>query len=74
VTITLKDGREFSSHVDFPRGSGPRGIDWADVEAKYRALMPLGGLPAERVDRALEVVQRFEQVQKVSELTDLLQA
>jgi 2-methylcitrate dehydratase PrpD len=34
VTITLKDGRQFSAHVDFPRGSAPRGIEWADVDAK----------------------------------------
>jgi hypothetical protein len=27
VTITLKDGRRFSDHVDFPRGSAPLGID-----------------------------------------------
>ena len=74
VTITRNDGREFSSHVDFPRGSGPRGIDWADVDAKYRALMPLSKLPAERIERALEVVHRLERVQKISELTDLLHA
>jgi 2-methylcitrate dehydratase PrpD len=72
VTITLNDGRAFSSHVDFPRGSGPRGIAWADVDAKYRALMPLSKLPAEKVEQALEVVHRFERVQRISELTDLL--
>ena len=32
-TITLTDGRRFSDHVDFPRGSAPRGIEWADVDA-----------------------------------------
>jgi 2-methylcitrate dehydratase PrpD len=72
VTITLNDGRAFSSHVDFPRGSGPRGIAWADVDAKYRALMPLSKLPAARIEQALEVVHRFERVQSMSELTDLL--
>src|SRR5258705_2410125 len=36
-TTTLKDGRQFSAHVDFPRGSAPRGIEWADVDAKYRS-------------------------------------
>lgn len=74
VTITLKDGREFSSHVDFPRGSGPRGIEWSDIDAKYRALMPLSALPTDRIERALEVVHRFERVQQISELADLLHA
>ena len=72
VTITLKDGREFSSHVDFPRGAGPRGIDWADVDAKYRALVPLSGLSPENVERSLEVVHRFDEVRMMPELTALL--
>ena len=74
VTITLQDGRRFSSHVDFPRGSGPQGIDWADVDAKYRALLPLSGLAPAAIERGLEVVHRFEQVAAVSELTSLLAA
>ena len=72
VTITLKDGRRFSDHVDFPRGSGPRGIDWADVNAKFRRLVPLSGMASERVERSLAVVHAFERVQQVSELTHLL--
>jgi 2-methylcitrate dehydratase PrpD len=74
VTITLKDGRQFSDHVDFPRGSGPRGIDWADVDAKYRTLAPLGKLAPERTEAALKVVHEFEAVRTVSELTKLLRA
>jgi 2-methylcitrate dehydratase PrpD len=74
VTITLNDGRSFSSHVDFPRGSGPRGIEWADVDAKYRALAPLSKLPQRNIERCLEIVHGFERVRDVSELTDLLRA
>ncbi len=72
VTITLKDGRRFSDHVDFPRGSAPRGIDWADVDAKYRRLVPLSGLAPEEVEASLEVVHDFDAVKTVSELTRLL--
>jgi 2-methylcitrate dehydratase PrpD len=72
VTIALKDGRKFSSHVDFPRGSGPRGIDWADVDAKYRTLVPLSTLPAQNVEASLEVVHALERVASLSELTRLL--
>ena len=72
VTITLKDGRKFSSHVDFPRGSGPRGIDWADVDAKYRTLAPLSGMTPQNVEASLEVVHAFAAVKSVSELTRLL--
>ncbi|MCC6532645.1 MAG: MmgE/PrpD family protein [Burkholderiales bacterium] len=72
VTITLKDGRSFSDHVDFPRGSGPRGIDWADVDSKYRTLLPLSGLPARKIEQSLRVVHEFETVRAVSELTESL--
>ena len=68
----LKDGRRFSDHVDFPRGSAPRGIEWADVDAKYRRLVPLSGLPPDRMEASLEVVHAFETVEAVSELTRLL--
>ena len=72
VTITLKDGRKFSSHVDFPRGSGPRGIDWADVDAKYRKLVSLSKLAPKAIEDSLKVVHDFEAVKNMSELTSLL--
>jgi 2-methylcitrate dehydratase PrpD len=72
VTITLKDGRQFSAHVDFPRGSAPRGIEWADVDAKYRRLVPLSGLAPEKVEASLTVIHEFETLKTASELTRLL--
>jgi 2-methylcitrate dehydratase PrpD len=72
VTITTKDGRSYSHTFKAPRGSGPRGIEWADIAAKYRALTPLGGVSPQNVEKSLGVVQRFEEAQGVSALTDLL--
>ena len=72
VTITLKDGRRFSDHVDFPRGSAPRGVEWADVDAKYRRLVPLSGMAPDKVEATLAVVHGFDTVKTVSELTRLL--
>jgi 2-methylcitrate dehydratase PrpD len=72
VTIMLKDGRRFSDHVDVPRGSAPRGIEWADVDAKYRRLVPLSGLTPEKVEASLEVVHGFDTVKVMAELTRLL--
>src|SRR5499427_2415864 len=68
VTITLTNGLQFSDHVDFPRGSAPRGIEWVDVDAKYRRLVPLSGLTSEKIETSLEVVHGFETVKTVSEL------
>jgi 2-methylcitrate dehydratase PrpD len=57
VTIRTHDGRSFTSTVYAPRGSGLLGIDWADIEAKYRALMPHSGLPAERIEASLDLIR-----------------
>jgi 2-methylcitrate dehydratase PrpD len=72
ITIRLKDGREFSNHVDFPRGSGPRGIEWADVDAKYRRLVPLSKLKNTKIEASLKVVHELETVKSMAELTRLL--
>jgi 2-methylcitrate dehydratase PrpD len=72
VTIVTRSGARFSSTVDAPRGSAPRGIEWRDVDAKYRALMPASRLPARRVEETLNVIHHFDQVKHVSELTGLL--
>src|SRR5262249_27693445 len=72
VTITLQDGRQFAAHVDFPRGSAPRGIQWPDVDAKYRRLVPLSKLSPDKVETSLEVIHEFERVEAMSELTRLL--
>lgn len=52
VSIHTTDGRVVSGTVHMPRGSGALGIEWADIEAKFRALMPASGLDAAAIDRA----------------------
>lgn len=72
VTIVTKSGARFTSTVDAPKGSGPRGIEWSDVDAKYHALMPDSGLPTKRVEELLKSIHDFEQVKRVSQFTYLL--
>jgi len=72
VTITLKDGRQFSSHVDMPRGSNVGGVDWNDVDAKYSSLVPLCGMSDDRIQDSLAVIHNFESVRSLAELTSLL--
>ena len=55
--------------MDFPRGPLSAGIEWADVDTKYRRLVPLSGL---KVEASLEVVHGFDAVKTMSELTRLL--
>ena len=72
VTIRTRDGRTFSNTVYAPRGAGILGIDWADVDAKYRTLVPQAQVSDQQVEASLQVIHDFRQVTHVSALTDLL--
>ncbi len=72
VTIVTKSGARYTSTVDAPRGSGPRGIEWSDVDGKYRALLPDSKLPAKRIEEIQNMIHGFDRLKKVSELTRLL--
>jgi 2-methylcitrate dehydratase PrpD len=72
VTIVTTSGARFTSTIDAPRGSAPRGIEWSDVDAKYHALMPDSKLPASRIEESLKVIHGFDQVKRMAELTSLL--
>ena len=74
VTIRTKDGRTFANTVYAPKGAGVRGIAWADVDAKYRTLMPRAQVRDQQVEASLQVIHDFRHVTHVSALTDLLQA
>jgi 2-methylcitrate dehydratase PrpD len=62
VTLVTMAGARYTSTVDAPRGSGPRGIEWADVDAKYRALIGESGLTPAKQERLLELVHDFSSV------------
>ncbi len=44
VTIRATDGRTSISTVYVPKGAGMLGIAWADIDTKYRALVPYAGV------------------------------
>ena len=72
VTLRTADGRRVSSTVYAPKGAGMLGIDWADIDAKFRALMPLSGLAADRIEACLGVIHDFRRIDGVGALTGLL--
>jgi 2-methylcitrate dehydratase PrpD len=73
VTIRTKDGRTFSNTVYAPKGAGVLGIAWADVDTKYRTLVPQAQLRDRQVEASLQVIHDFRHVMHVSTLIDLLQ-
>jgi 2-methylcitrate dehydratase PrpD len=72
VTLVTTSGQRFTSTVDAPRGSGPRGIEWSDVDAKFRALMPDSKLPAARLGQILDQIHQFDSVKSVPAFARLL--
>ncbi|WP_089935676.1 MmgE/PrpD family protein [Candidatus Entotheonella palauensis] len=72
VTIRTTDGRTFSNTVLAPKGAGILGIDWADIDAKYRTLMPLAHMRDEQIEASLQIIHDFRHVTHVSALVDLL--
>ena len=72
VTIRTADGREVTSTVFVPQGAGMLGIEWADIDAKYRALMPFAGLSDAQIEQSFECIQDFRGVKQISELMRLL--
>jgi hypothetical protein len=70
----MNNGAEFRSTCASPRGSGPRGVEWSDVEDKYRALAPLAGLTRRRVDESLAVIRALEAPDSVGRLVALIGA
>jgi 2-methylcitrate dehydratase PrpD len=74
VIIRMNDGAEFRSTCRSPRGSGPRGVEWTDIEDKYRALAPMAGLDAGRVDESLGILRDFQAADSVSRLVAIIGA
>jgi 2-methylcitrate dehydratase PrpD len=72
VTITATDGRFARATVLLPHGSGALGIDWSDIDAKYRALMPASGLSDTVIEASLAAVKDVRRAANVSELLTLL--
>ena len=72
VTINTKDGRSYTSIVYAPRGSGARGIAWADVDSKYRTLVTATGLPTQKIEGSITLLHDLRDAQDISALTRLL--
>lgn len=60
VTVWTRDGRTLAQTCKAPRGSGSTGIEWVDIESKFRTLTPRDGYPPAQAERALSVIRSLE--------------
>lgn len=72
VSIRMKSGALHTHTCKAPRGSGPRGVEWADVEAKYRRLVPRSGLAPAKLEASLEKIRALDRCRAIGELTALI--
>jgi hypothetical protein len=52
-----------------PTGSAALGVSWADIDTKYRTLMPASGLPELEIESSLTLLHDFRRLTDVSRLT-----
>ena len=74
MTIRTTEGGEATSTVYVPRGAGVLGIDWSDIDAKYRTLVPLAGLADAQIEQSLARIHDFRSVTAMAEFVRLLDA
>jgi len=67
VSIKTIDGRTVEDTVLVPNGAGSRGIDWADVDVKFRALAS-AALTPEQVKESLKIIHGFRDLPNISAL------
>jgi 2-methylcitrate dehydratase PrpD len=72
VTIRTTDGRTSTSTVFEPKGAAARGIAWADVDAKYRTLLPQARVPERLIEASIAIIHGFRDARQVAALIDLL--
>jgi 2-methylcitrate dehydratase PrpD len=72
VTISTRSGRSYSSTVYAPKGAAMLGIDWGDVEGKYRALAPYATFSGDNLEASMKAIRRLRDAASVSELIALL--
>lgn len=72
VAIHMKDGTVHRATCKAPRGSGPRGVTWQDIDKKFQRLFPLGGLAHAATEQCLSIVHTFEDDDAVTRLVHCL--
>ena len=72
VTIHLRGGGTSTATVFQPKGSGSLGIDWHELDTKYRHLVPAGGLNEAAIEESLALIHRLCELPNVTGLTALL--
>ncbi len=72
VAIETTDDRTETNTVFIPTGAGCLGIEWADIDAKYRALAPNAPMTQGQMEASLDAIHDFRDLAHAAALVDLL--
>jgi 2-methylcitrate dehydratase PrpD len=72
VQITMKDGRQFNKHVEYPKGEPENPFTEQDHVDKLTWMASHLGMKQRRIDQLLQTLNRLEELDNISELTKLL--
>ncbi len=72
VTIRMRSGATHTHTCKAARGSGARGVEWADVDDKYQRLVAQSRLPAAGIAASLDAIHGFDKLDSMQTLMNLL--
>jgi 2-methylcitrate dehydratase PrpD len=72
VTIETTDCRKVTNTVKIPKGAASLGVAWADIEEKYRALVPNAPLSKDKIEASLKSIKGLGSARGVAELVGQL--
>lgn len=74
VKITLKDGKEYSTRVDYPKGAPENPMTWDDITQKFYGCAAYSAkpIPQRNLDQVCEMVRNLEDASDVSGVMKLL--
>ena len=72
VDIMMKDGRRFSKHVEYPRGEPENPFTEQDHINKLTWMASHLGMKQGQIDKLLQTLSKFEEIDNITALTRLL--
>jgi 2-methylcitrate dehydratase PrpD len=71
VTITMNDGKEYKSHIDYPKGDPENPVSKEELEEKFRVLAGKA-IGKDKIDALLSCIWNLENLESVRNLTKFL--
>jgi 2-methylcitrate dehydratase PrpD len=72
VRIETTDGQAVTNTVLMPKGAARLGVDWPEIEAKYRALAPHAPIATHKVESSLAAIRNLRMATNVAQLVEEL--